>query len=232
MTTKGGLLPIWKRTVDVKKFIAVAGNIGVGKSTLVKRLCEHLGWQPFYEPEAENPYLADFYRDMRGWAFHSQVFFLVRRLHTYRQLLDHPASVIQDRSVYEDAEVFAQNLYQQGYLSSRDYATYRDLYAVLCQFLPPPDLVIYLRASVETLQIRIARRNRDYERGLSPCYLEQLNNLYEMWIARFELCPVLTIPADALDYVAHSHHFELIAHKVQEKLSGKEEVVFVPNEVF
>ncbi|GAB4397059.1 MAG: deoxynucleoside kinase [Anaerolineales bacterium] len=215
----------------MKKFIAVAGNIGVGKSTLVKRLCEHLGWQPFYEPEAENPYLADFYRDMPAWAFHSQIFFLTRRLRAHRQLLDHPTSAVQDRSVYEDAEIFAHNLYRQGYLSERDYASYRDLYAVLCQFLPPPDLVIYLRASVETLQNRIARRNREYERAIRPAYLAQLNDLYESWIANFELCPVLTIPADVLDYVAHSHHFELIANKVQEKLSGKEEVVFTPEEV-
>lgn len=215
----------------MKKFIAVAGNIGVGKSTLVKRLCEHLGWQPFYEPEAENPYLADFYRDMPAWAFHSQIFFLTRRLRAHRQLLEHPTSAIQDRSVYEDAEIFAHNLYRQGHLSARDYGSYRELYAVLCQFLPPPDLVIYLRASVDTLQNRIARRNRDYERGISPAYLAQLNDLYETWIARFELCPVLTIPADALDYVANSHHFELIARKVQEKLSGKEEVIFTADEV-
>src|SRR5687767_14560533 len=126
----------------MKKFIAVAGNIGVGKSTLVALLSQRLGWQPFYEAVAENPYLTDFYADMHQWSFHSQVFFLSNRLRSHRQLVEHPTSVVQDRSVYEDAEVFACNLYHQGYLDERDYATYRDLYAALSAFLPPPDLVI------------------------------------------------------------------------------------------
>jgi len=215
----------------MKKFIAVAGNIGVGKSTLVTLLCNRLGWQPFYEPEAENPYLADFYRDMRSWAFHSQIFFLTHRLRAHRQLIDHPTSVIQDRSVYEDAEVFACNLYQQGLISERDYGAYRELYRVLIEFLPPPDLVVYLRASVPTLLKRISHRGRDYERRISPEYLEQLNILYEDWIRNFSLCPVLTVPADELDYVAHSWHLDLVARKIEDKLTGKEEVVFDPEEV-
>ncbi len=214
-----------------KKFIAVAGNIGVGKSTLVRLLSERLGWQPFYEPEAENPYLPDFYRDMRAWAFHSQIFFLAHRLRIHRRLLDHPTSVVQDRSVYEDAEIFAANLYRQGLMNERDYQTYRALYEGLVGFLPPPDLVIYLRASVPTLLQRIAKRGREYERSISAAYLEQLNALYEAWIRRFDLCPVLTVPADDLDYVAHPTHLDLIVHKVQEKLAGKEEVVFTAEEV-
>jgi hypothetical protein len=134
----------------MKKFVAVAGNIGVGKSTLVSMLCDHLGWEPFYEPVAENPYLEDFYRDMRTWSFHSQIFFLTRRLHAHHMLTAHPTSVIQDRSVYEDAEIFACNLYRQGLMGERDYRSYRELYEVLTEFLPPPDLVIYLRASAHT----------------------------------------------------------------------------------
>ncbi len=130
----------------MKKFVAVAGNIGVGKSTLVALLSERLQWEPFFEPVGENPYLADFYKDMRQWAFHSQIFFLTRRLRSHRQLLDHPTSAIQDRSVYEDAEVFATNLYRQGLIGDRDFQAYRELYQVLVEFLPPPDLVIYLRA--------------------------------------------------------------------------------------
>lgn len=206
---------------DVKKFIAIAGNIGVGKSTLVRLLSQRLGWEPFYEAVAENPYLADFYDDMHGWSFHSQIFFLSNRLRSHRQLLDHPGSVVQDRSVYEDAEIFARNLYDQGYLGQRDYATYRQLYEVLTEFLPPPDLVLYLRASIDTLQQRIACRGREYERQITPGYLAQLNRLYEGWIDGFALCPVLTVPADDLDYVANSRHLDLIAQKVLDKLQVK-----------
>lgn len=215
----------------MKKFVIVAGNIGVGKSTLVGMLCQRLEWQPFYEPESENPYLADFYRDMRTWAFQSQVFFLSRRLRAHRQLLDHPTSAVQDRSVYEDAEIFAENLYRQGFMTPRDYSSYRDLYQVLMEFLPPPDLVIYLRASVPTLQERIALRGRGYEREITAEYLGQLNELYEEWISNFSLCPVLTVPADDLNYVTHAEHLDLIESKVQEKLTGKEEVVFRPEEI-
>ena len=215
----------------MKKFVAVAGNIGVGKSTLVGMLCKQLGWEPFYEPVAENPYLADFYKNMDAWSFHSQVFFLTRRLRSHNELSMHPTSVIQDRSVYEDAEIFAQNLFLQGHIQPRDYATYRELYETAVQFLPPPDLVIYLRASVPTLMNRISNRGRDYERTITPEYLQSLNDLYETWIENFVLCPVLTVPADDLDYVAHSGHLKLIVAKVEEKLTGNEEVVFEPEEV-
>ena len=215
----------------MKKFVAVAGNIGVGKSTLVTMLCERLGWRPFFEPVAENPYLADFYKDMTTWSFHSQVFFLTHRLRAHFELSQHPSSVIQDRSVYEDAEIFALNLFKQGYFNERDYQTYRELYETMLRFLPPPDLVIYLRASVSTLSARIARRGRDYERTITPEYLQSLNDLYESWIENFTLCPLLAIPADDLDFVAHSGHLKLIAEKVEEKLTGREEVVFEPDEV-
>jgi deoxyadenosine/deoxycytidine kinase len=215
----------------VKKFIAVAGNIGVGKSTLVALLCQRLNWQPFFEPVNDNPYLSDFYQDMVAWSFQSQIFFLTHRLQMHLQLLHVTGSVIQDRSIYEDAEIFAHNLSLQGYLSQRDYETYRNLYQTLSEFLPPPDLVIYLRASTPTLIRRIASRDRDYERSISPAYLERLNSLYEKWISGFTLCPVLTVPADDLDYVAHPHHLDLVAQKVQEKLTGKDEVVFSAKEV-
>jgi deoxyadenosine/deoxycytidine kinase len=215
----------------MKKFVAVAGNIGVGKSTLVGMLCDHMGWAPFYEPVTDNPYLPDFYQDMQTWAFHSQIFFLTHRLRSHRRLLDHPTSAIQDRSVYEDAEIFASNLYRQGQISDRDYATYYELYQVLSEFLPPPDLVIYLRASVPTLLERIRRRGRDYEKEIMPEYLTQLNDLYESWIDKFELCPTLTVPADDLDYVEHLGHLDLIVAKVQEKLTGKEEVIFDPEDI-
>ena len=215
----------------MNKFIAVAGNIGVGKSTLVTLVSQRLGWEPFFEPVTENPYLADFYQAMTTWGFHSQIFFLTHRLRIHQDLLRHRGSVIQDRSIYEDAEVFARNLFMQGHLSERDYHTYHTLYQTLSDFLPPPDLVIYLRASVPTLLQRIARRDRDYERTIAPGYLAQLNDLYETWISNFVLCPVLTVPADDLDYVAHPRHLDLVVRKVEEKLTGKEVVMFAPDEV-
>lgn len=210
----------------MEKFLAVAGNIGVGKSTLVKLLSEALGWEPFYEPVTENPYLADFYEDMQTWGFHSQVYFLMRRLRIHRQLMKRNGSVIQDRSVYEDAEIFAHNLYLQDAISERDYNTYRELYHVLVEFLPPPDLVIYLRASIPTLLDRISKRGRDYERTISAGYLADLNELYESWVDNFDLCPILTVPCDNLDYVAKPQHLSLIVDKVRDRLIGKAEVRF------
>ncbi len=210
----------------MKHFVVVAGNIGAGKSSLVAMLCQRLGWQPFHETAAENPYLADFYQDMQRWSFHSQIFFLANRLHAHRAIADHPTSAMQDRSVYEDAEIFARNLREQGHLSERDYATYFDMYTALLDFLPAPDLVLYLRANVPTLQERITRRGRDYERRIAPDYLAQLNRLYDAWIQGFRQCPILTIPADRLDFVAHDAHLDLIAGKMREKLEGREEVLF------
>lgn len=210
----------------MKKYVAVAGNIGVGKSTLVRLICERLGWTPFYEPHTENPYLTDFYQDMNAWGFHSQVFFLGQRLLIHQQLNRHPSSAIIDRSVYEDAEIFARNLSNQGFISQRDFATYMTLYRSLVDFLPPPDLMVYLRASVPRLMQRIEQRSRDYEQSISRDYLLQLNVLYENWFANFNICPVLAIPADDLDYVAHPAHLDLVVEKIKDKLTGKDEVVF------
>ena len=215
----------------MKKYIAVAGNIGVGKSTLVEMICQRIGFQPFYEPVTENPYLADFYADMKAWSFHSQIFFLTHRIRLHQQLIQTPESVIQDRSIYEDAEIFARNLFLQGKMDERDYQTYHALYQTLTEFLAPPDLVIYLRASVDTLVRRIKQRDRTYEQTMPEDYLEQLNTLYESWISNFTFCPVLTVPADSLDYVKHPRHLALIIQKVQDKLIGKEEVIFYPDEV-
>ncbi|HKZ85630.1 MAG TPA: deoxynucleoside kinase [Anaerolineae bacterium] len=203
-----------------KHFVAIAGNVGAGKSSLVGLLADKLGWTPFYEAVDENPYLSDFYRDMRTWSFHSQVFFLSKRLRHHRRLLDHPSSVLQDRSVYEDAEIFAKNLYRQGNMDERDYGVYRELYEVLTLYLPPPDLVVYLQASVPTLRKRIAQRGREYERGISADYLASLNELYEDWIAGFTLCPVLTVPSDDLDFVNHGAHLDLVASMIVDRLSS------------
>jgi deoxyadenosine/deoxycytidine kinase len=210
----------------VKRFIAVAGNVGVGKSTLTTLLSEYLCWEPFYEAVDDNPYLADFYKDMRTWAFHSQVFFLSRRLSHHRQIVERPGTVVQDRTVYEDAEIFARNLHLQGHMSERDWRSYWDLYQTVITILPPPDLVIYLQASVPRLQERIRQRGRDYEQEISSEYLTQLNDLYDGWVEEFGLCPVLTVPTDDLNFVAVDSHLELIASRVLDKLHGKEVVVF------
>ncbi len=201
-----------------KHFVAIAGNIGAGKSTLTGMLAEALGWQPFYEANTENPYLADFYMDMRRWSFHSQVFFLGKRLEHHRQLLDHPISAVQDRTVYEDAEIFARNLYEQGYMSDRDYDAYRRLYQAISAFLPPPDLIVYLRASVDTLIQHIRQRGRAFERDMDPGYVAQLNALYESWIASWTLCPVLTVSMDELDFFHNHDHFVSIANAVAHRL--------------
>ena len=162
---------------------------------------------------------------------YSQIYFLAHRLRAHRQLFSHPTSAVLDRSVYEDAEVFAHNLYLQGHINPRDYETYRELYHVLTELLPPPDLIIYLRASVPTLVKVTAQRNREYERTISAGYLAQINTLYETWISGFTPCPVLSVPADNLDYVAHPRHLDLITHKALEKMTGKEEIIFDPDEV-
>jgi deoxyadenosine/deoxycytidine kinase len=205
-----------------KYFITIAGNIGVGKSTLTEKLTQHLGWDAVFEAVTENPYLADFYADMPRWAFQSQVFFLSRRLQQHHELLKRPNSVIQDRSVYEDAEIFARNLQQQGALSARDWQCYYEMYTTLANLLTPPDLVIYLKASVPTLQRRIGQRGREYEQNISAAYLTQLNDLYDAWVERFTYSPVLTVATDHLDYVQHDEHLEQIWSRIEQRLYGRD----------
>ncbi len=201
-----------------KQFVAIAGNIGAGKSTLTGMLAGALGWQPFYEANTENPYLADFYTDMRRWSFHSQVFFLGKRLEHHRQLLNHPTSAVQDRTVYEDAEIFACNLYNQGHMSERDYDAYRRLYQAVSSFLPPPDLIIYLQASVETLVNHIRQRGRAFERDIDPGYVAQLNDLYDRWIESWTLCPVLYVPMDRLDFFHNAGDFAAVTQDILQRL--------------
>lgn len=205
-----------------KYFVAIAGNIGVGKSTLTALVAQRLGWEPCYEAFEENPYLADFYQDMPRWSFHSQAFFLSRRLQQHHDLLEKDCSVLQDRSMYEDAEVFAYNLFHQGHMSNRDWHTYWELYRTLCLLLTPPNLVVYLKASVPTLARRISQRGREYERNLSSDYLQQLNGLYDRWVQHFTLCPVLTVETDNLDYVHHTDHLDQIVQRIEDRLHGKE----------
>lgn len=224
--TRSGTSRDAQLTRGPKKFVAVAGNMGVGKSTLTQMLADRLGWAPFFEAVDENPYLADFYRDMARWGFHSQMFFLSRRLEHHHRILQHPTAVIQDRCVYEDAEVFAGNLHRQGLMSQREWDSYRRLYEILCLYLPPPDLVVYLRAGVDTVLRRIALRGRDFERGVSRDYLSQLEELYEAWIGGFALCPVLAVPADRLDFVQQPEDFELIVDRILQALRGEQLPLF------
>ena len=210
----------------MKKYLVLAGNIGAGKSTLVGLLAARLGFRPYYEPVAENPYLTDFYADMGRWALQSQLFFLTHRVKTHRALMDDPCSVVQDRSLYEDAEVFARNLREQGALSGRDWSTYRELYTTVADLLPPPDLVIYLRASVPTLKRRIAKRGRDFEASIPDEYLAGLNRLYEEWIEGFDRAPVLVVPGDRLDFVEESADFRAIASTIAERLRDKQGALF------
>ncbi|TVR21088.1 MAG: deoxynucleoside kinase [Anaerolineaceae bacterium] len=199
-------------------FIAIAGNIGAGKSTLTGMLARNLGWQPFYEANDENPYLEDFYRDMRRWSFQSQAFFLSKRLEHHRQLVDYPGSVVQDRTVYEDAEVFARNLHRRDEMTARDYQTYRSLYGAICQFLPPPDLVIYLQASVDTLLRHIARRGRDFEQTIQRQYVADLNGLYDEWIDGWTASPVLRVDMNRYDFQHDDADFQMILAGVDHHL--------------
>ncbi|KAB8146082.1 deoxynucleoside kinase [Chloroflexia bacterium SDU3-3] len=183
--------------------VTVAGNIGVGKSTLVGIIAEAFGWQPYYELVADHPYIDDYYRDRERWGFHSQLWFLTQRYEQHQEIADTPISVLQDRSIYEDYEVFVKSLLEQGILTHRDFRTYRQLFNALIRSITPPSLMIYLHASVPTLQARISGRDRSYERTIPADYLEQLNHRYDEWIRKFEVCPVLTIETDGRDF-AHN----------------------------
>lgn len=167
-----------------RHFLAVAGNIGVGKTHLTRWLGERLGWEVFYEPVIDNPYLDDFYADMQRWSFHLQVFFLARRFEMHRKMMDNLLSCVQDRTIYEDAEIFARTLHDRGAMDERDFDNYQALFACMTSYLRPPDTIIYLRARVETLMQRIALRGRDCERNIDPAYLQLLNTAYDDWAAR------------------------------------------------
>lgn len=210
----------------MKKYLVLAGNIGAGKSTLVGLLAKKLDFIPYFEPVLENPFLKDFYSDMKRWAFHSQIFFLTSRTKAHRELSLDPRAVVQDRSIYEDAEVFARNLYLQGALSNQEWKSYHELYTTISAILPPPDLVIYIRAPVTTLKARIAKRGRDFEAGIPDDYLEGLNLLYEEWIQNFTLAPVLTIPGDRFDFVEDSSAFQTIAATIRKRLEDKQSLLF------
>ncbi|MFN2384197.1 MAG: deoxynucleoside kinase [Gemmatimonadota bacterium] len=202
----------------MKTFCAVAGNIGSGKSTLTSLLGARFAWRPYYEHVEGNPYLADFYGDMRRWAFHLQIYFLSKRFQHHQEILAAPESVIQDRTIYEDAEIFARNLHENGNLDARDYENYRELFHKMTQFLEPPDLLIYLRTSVPVLVDRIQARGRAYEQTIPVAYLEQLNGHYEEWVTGFDLAPVLIVETDARNLVDEEAELAAVADQVQRQL--------------
>ncbi len=207
-----------------KHIVVVAGNIGAGKTALTERIGARLGWRTGFESVADNPYLADFYHDMSAWAFHLQIFFLGHRAEQYLEAARDPRSVILDRSIYEDAYIFARALHHMGHLSERDYLSYRRLFDLIVQGLPRPGLLIYLKAPVPVLLERIRRRARHIETGITADYLALLETFYEEWLKSFDLCPVLAIRTDDLDYVHQSQHLEVVVSRILDKLTGKEEV--------
>jgi len=208
------------------KLVLVAGNIGTGKTSLTERLGDRLGWCTAYESVIDNPYLGDFYQDMDAWSFHLQVYFLGHRAQQHLELVNDSRSAIADRSIYEDVKIFARALYHQGSLSERDYRSYQRVFQLIADHLPEPDLLIYLIAPPEILKKRIEERGRAIESGISLEYLTLLDSFYDDWMKTFNLCPVLKIRSDDLDFVHKKGHLDTVANLVQEKLTGKEEIVF------
>lgn len=208
-----------------KHFVLVSGNIGAGKTSLTRRVGEHLGWQTGYETVGENPYLADFYADMAQWAFHLQVFLVGQRANQHENLANLQQSAIADRSIYEDATIFARAARQLGTINGRDHQAYLTVYERIIRSLPRPDLLVHLRAPIPVLQERIARRGREMEKGITADYLNLLESFYDEWIAEFDLCPVLTIETENLNFVSHPEHLEVVVQGIQDKLMGHDVIV-------
>lgn len=192
----------------------------MGKSTFTRLLAQTLGGKPYFEPTTENPYLSDFYQDMKQWAFHSQMFFLGRRLKDHAVILADDGVLVQDRSLYENAEIFARNLFEHGYISARDWDSYQEIYQTAARLLRPPDLVIYLQASVPSLMERVGKRGRDFERTIDSAYLESLNVLYKNWSREFSLAPILTIPTEDIHYLENPMEYEGVLNQIKQRLGG------------
>jgi deoxyadenosine/deoxycytidine kinase len=197
-------------------YLAIAGNIGVGKSSLTQILAKRYHFLPVYEVVDENPYLEDFYQNMRRYSFHSQIFFLSRRLEQHLRQVNPGSRIIQDRTIYEDAAIFARNLYLEGLMEERDYRVYFQLYEAILVALRPPDLLIFLEAKVETLLSRIALRGRSYERAISPDYLKRLNDLYANWIVDYRLSKKVIIPTDELDFLKNPADLEVLLARLEQ----------------
>lgn len=205
-----------------KVFIAIAGNIGTGKTTLTNKLSQRFGWQPHFEAVKDNPYLADFYEDMSRWSFPLQIFFLNNRFKAHQSVSLGTNSAIQDRSIYEDANIFARNLHEQGNMHERDYKNYLELYQVMCGFLSPPDLIIYLRKSLPKLKERIAMRGRDFEKNIPDEYLLNLNKYYDDWMRNYTLGKKLIIESDDLDILENTNDFDWLCKKIISTLDQRD----------
>ncbi len=210
----------------VKRLILVAGNIGTGKTSITERVGERLGWETSFESVSDNPYLSDFYGDMREWSFHLQVFFLGHRAEQHLALANSPRSAIADRSIYEDAYIFARALRHLNNINERDYQSYRTLFNLIVGNLPRPDLLLFLDAPVPVLMNRIHQRGRQMETGITSDYLSLLELFYKEWLDTFDLCPVLTIASADLNFVHHPHHLDIVVQRIEDKLAGKEVVHF------
>lgn len=202
------------------KHVAVSGNIGVGKSSLTELLSDYFGWEAYYEQVDDNPYLTDFYNDMRRWSFNLQVYFLSSRFKHQQEIEQADHSVVQDRSIYEDAEIFARNLHEMGLMSKRDYENYSELFSIMTSYLQPPTLLIYLRASVPTLVQHIQQRGRDYESTIRIDYLERLQRHYETWIEGYDLGPKMIIDVDELDFVNNDSDRRDVLNRIDSRLFG------------
>ena len=199
-------------------FIGLAGNIGVGKTTFTKLLSKSLDWTPYFESVTDNPYLNDFYGDMKRWGFNLQVYFLHKRFQMHQIMSRSSTGVIQDRTIYEDMEIFARNLYQLGKLSNRDWKNYSGLFSVMTSYLKKPDLIIYLRAETDTLISRIKNRGRDYENSIDPEYVHTLNMSYDRWIRSITDQPVMTIQTDDFNIFKDTKRFKDIEEEILERL--------------
>lgn len=202
------------------KHVAIAGNIGAGKTTLAKKLAHHYGWQTEFEAVENNPYLIDFYKDMKQWSFHLQVFFLNSRLNQVKRIRENEHTVVQDRSIYEDCYVFAKNLHQSGNMTERDYRNYLDLFDSMAPVITPPDLLIYLRADIPKLVGQIEKRGREYEESIRIDYLKTLNQHYEAWIKQYDLGKLIIIDVNQLDYLHNVEDFALIVSKIDTEIHG------------
>ncbi|MFB6279538.1 MAG: deoxynucleoside kinase [Salinibacter sp.] len=203
-----------------QKHVAVSGNIGAGKTALTDVLGEYFDWETVYEQVDDNPYLGDFYDDMRRWSFNLQVFFLSKRFEQLQDIEEMDASVVQDRSIYEDAHIFARNLYEMGHMSARDYRNYTDLFSIMTTHLNPPSLLIYLRASVPTLVNQIQKRGREFESTIRIDYLERLQGHYEEWIEDYDRGPKLIIDVDELDFVDDADDRRVVLNQIESRLFG------------